>query len=114
MTELDQLKKIVFEGSFDAESRKRVAELEKHLHKILVAENLASNPVIQEYVDYLKTESQRCTFLLSEERKLTDLERQVLFEKRDICKHFTELFTGEGKQAVEQQIKDLLDVAKNS
>lgn len=113
MSEIEQLKKLVFDGGFDSDSRNDILKLEEELIEISAAEKLLHNPVIKKYVDYLDTEAERCTFLLSRDRKLTDVERQVLFEKREICEHFASLFTGKKKELLEQQIKDLLDVARS-
>lgn len=113
MSEIEQLKKIVLNGEFDIDSRNDILKLEEELIEISAAEKLLLNPVIKRYVDYLNTEVERCTFLLSHDRKLTDVERQVLFEKREICEHFSSLFTGQKKELLEQQIKDLLDVARS-
>lgn len=114
MNELEQLKQLVLDGGYDEESRKQVADLEARLQRIAVAENLKANPIIGEYIDYLDAEKSRCTLLLSRNRTLTEVERLVLFEKRDLCEKFSSLFTGEAKQAIEQEINDLLDAAKNS
>ena len=113
MTELEQLKQIVFDGGFDAESRNDILQLEAQLRELAVAENIKEYPTIQKFLEYLDTEAKRCTTLLTNDRKLTDLERQVLFEKRDICEKFTYLFDGSAKESVEANIKHLLDVAKN-
>src|SRR5581483_799163 len=110
--QLEQLKKLVFEGGFDAESKKDVLQLEQQLQEIAAAAKLLLNPVIKKYVDYLDAEAQRCTHLRSFDRTLTDLQRQVLFEKRDLCEQFSSLFTGQEKEAIEQKINDLLNVAK--
>lgn len=111
---LEQLKQLVFDGGFDQESKQEVLDLEDRLHELAVAENIKQYPTIEKFIDYLSTEAQRCTALLSHDRTLTDLQRQVLFEKRDICERFTYLFDGTEKKSVEESIKHLLDVAKNS
>jgi hypothetical protein len=113
MTELEQLKQIVFNGGFDADSKNDILQLEEQLHELSIAENIKQYPTIQKFIEHLTVESERCTYLLGNDRKLTDLERQVLFEKRDICQKFTYLFDGSLKQSVEANIKHLLDVAKN-
>lgn len=109
---IEQLKQIVFENGFDEESRNDILKLEQELIEIAAAEKLILNPVIKRYVDYLDAEAKRCTFLLSHDRNQTDLQRQVLFEKRDICERFASLFTGERKAAIDQQVNELLNVAK--
>jgi hypothetical protein len=112
--ELEQLKQLVFDGGFDEESRKQVQDLEDRLHKLAVAENLKSHPPVKEWIDYLETQISHCNTLLRNDRTLTDLQRQVLFEKRDICEQFVSMFDGSGKEVIEQEINTLLDAAKNS
>lgn len=112
MNELEQLKRIVFEGGFNADDKNDVLQLEQELQELAAAAKLSLNPVIKKYVDYLTQEAERCTYLLSHDRSLTDLQRQVLFEKRDICEHFTKLFDPAYKQTIQDQITHLLDVAK--
>lgn len=111
-TEIEQLKQLVFEGGFGADDKNDVLQLEQELQELAAAEKLSRNPVIKRYVDYLTTEANRCTYLLSNDRSLTDLQRQVLFEKRDICDHFTKLFNPAYKQTVDDKLSSLLDVAK--
>lgn len=113
MDNLEKLKKIVLEGGFDEESRKEVAQLEESFQKLFMAEKLAQNPVIQEFLTYLKSQSENCTFLLSNKRELTDLERDKLFEKRDLCDKFINLFTGD-KSQIENEINSLLTQAQNA
>jgi flagellar biosynthesis chaperone FliJ len=113
INELSQLKSLVFDGGFDRESRKEVLALEDRLHELVIAENIKQYPTIQKFIEYLSTEAQRCTALLSHDRTLTDLQRQVLFEKRDICQKFTYLFDDTEQQALEESIKSLLDVASS-
>jgi len=72
--------------------KQQVADLEARLQRLSTAEKLASHPVIKEWTDYLVTESKRCTALLTHDRNLSDVERQVLFEKRELCDHFSSLF----------------------
>jgi hypothetical protein len=112
MTELERLKRIVFEGGFDEESKNDVLQLEQELQEIAAAEKLALNPVIQKYIVYLEAQAASCTRRLATVRSLTDLERQVLFEKRDLCEHFTALFTGQRRQLIEDQINTYLNAAK--
>ena len=111
---LDQLKKFVLEGGWDEDSKKQVAEIEDELHLLAMAEKLASNPVIQKFLDYLKLQSDNCTYLLTNERKLTELERLNLFDKREMCDRFTNLFTGEEKTAINETINQLLTQVKNA
>lgn len=112
MSNIEQLKKLVLEGGYDEDSRKQVLDLEDRFHTLLMAEKLGENPIIKEFVNYLTLQAENCTFLLSNDRKLTDLERSRLFDKREMCEHFTKLFTGSEKESVEQSIKALLDRAE--
>ncbi len=114
MNELDQLKQLVLENGFDDESRKQVDDLEARLKKIALAENLAENPIIQEYIAYMSDLTMRAKALLLHDRSLTDRERDKLFERIDLCERFTGLFTGKDREEIENTIKDLLHVAKNS
>lgn len=113
MNKIEQLKKIVFDGGYDKESKDLVLQYEQELTELAAAEKLMLNPVIKKYVEYLETESKRCTFLLSQDRKLTELQRAVLFEKRDIIEHLTSLFTGKKRDQINNEINDLLDVERN-
>lgn len=110
--ELEQLKNLVFSGGYGEEDYKQISALENELIEIAQAEKIAENPSIRRFIDYLETEAKRVTFLLSNDRSLSEVQRMVLFEKRDICDHFTQLFTGQKKESIEQTIKDLLNVAK--
>jgi hypothetical protein len=112
MTELEQLKQIVFGGGFDEDSRNAIVKLEEELGEIAAAEKLLLNPVVKKYVDYLDAEAKRCTYLLSQHKTLTELERQVLFEKREICEHFSSLFTGKRRDIISEEVNDLINVAK--
>lgn len=109
---LQQLKQLVLDGGFDEESRNAVAELEQKLHRLAVAENLKTHPPIKEWLDYLEAQISHCNTLLRNDRSLTDLQRQTLFEKREVCEKFVSMFNGSGKQAVEEEINNLLNVAK--
>jgi hypothetical protein len=113
-TRLEQLKQLVLNSGYDEESRELLSNIENRLHKIAVAENVKQYPTIQEYIEHLTTEADRCTMLLDNDRTLTDLQRQVLFEKRDLCRKFLYLFGGEEQASIEEEINNLLDVAKNS
>lgn len=50
---------------------------------------------------------------LTEDRHLSDRDRDRLFEKKDLMKRFIALFNGDDRKAVKQEIKDTLDVAKS-
>lgn len=113
MNKIEQLKKLVFDGGYDKESKDLVLQYEQELMEIAAAEKLLLNPVIKKYIDYLDTEARRCTVLLSQDRKLTELQRGILFEKRDICEHLTSLFTGKKKEQINNELNDLLDVERN-
>lgn len=109
---LNRLKAIVLEGGFDADDKQQVAKIEEQMQMVLMAEKLVENPVIQQYITYLKMQSENCSYLLNNDRTLTDLERDKLFEKRDLCDHFTKLFTGEQKASIENTINELLNVVQ--
>lgn len=114
MNDLERLKKLVLDGGYDAESRRDILELESRLQEVAIAENIRQYPTIQKYISYLKDTANSCTELLANNRTLTDIERQVLFEKRDICEKFTSLFTGTEKALIEETIKHYLDVASTN
>jgi hypothetical protein len=62
----------------------------------------------------MDTQISHCNTLLRNDRTQTDFERQVLFEKRDICEKFISMFDVSDKEVVEQEINNLLDVARTS
>jgi len=109
MSNIDKLKKLVLEGGYDVESRKEVANLEDRVHRAMIRESLVSNPIIQDYLHYLNAQADKCTYLLSNDRSLTEIQREVLHEKRDICLHFSRLLTGEQPIDIEKEINELLN-----
>ncbi len=113
MIELEKLKKLVLDGSYDEESKKEVKDLEDRLHKMLVAEKLVEHPVILEYTTHLTDEIRRCSYLLLEDRSMSEVDRQAIFKYRDILERFTQMFNGAEKSEIESKIKDLLNVAKD-
>jgi hypothetical protein len=114
MIELDQLKHLVFDLDYDLDSRKEVLELESRLQKASQAENIASLPTIAEFIQYLTFHKEAAEHKLLTDRELTDRERDKCFERIDLTTRFISLFNGQEREAVEESIKSLLDVAKNS
>jgi hydrogenase maturation factor HypF (carbamoyltransferase family) len=114
INELEQLKQLVLNGGFDEESRQEVLQLEVRLQKLATAERIAELPTIKEFISHLETLRKQADSLLRHDRSLTDRERDKLFERIDLCDHFTSLFTGKAKEQVEAEINELLDAAKNS
>jgi hypothetical protein len=110
--DLERLEKLVLEGGFDDESKQDVRKLRARFEKAVAAEQLAQHPAVAPYIQYLKDEIARCKELLSEDDTLTDPQRVKLFERKRSCQDFLNHF-GDTSQ-IEQTIKQLLDVAKNS
>lgn len=95
------------------DSRKEVLELEAKLAKAAQAENIASLPTIRDFIEYMTFQKEAVDHQLTEDRTLTDRDRDRLFEKKALMNRFISLFNGDERKAVEQNIKDLLDVAKS-
>jgi hypothetical protein len=112
---LEQLKTIVFGGSdeFIQEDKDHVLELEKRLYKTLEAEKLASHEIIQDYISHMENLVEQADMLLKEDRTLTQRDRDILFERKDICDRFIRMFNGKEKEYLDKQIKGLIDAAKN-
>jgi hypothetical protein len=51
--------------------------------------------------------------LLKTDRTMTDRERDKMFERIDLTTRFIALFTGQERNAVEEEINSLLDVANS-
>lgn len=111
---LEQLKKLVLSGGFDAESKKQVLDIENQLHELAVKERLAEHPVIQEYIAFLQAEYDRADTLLRTNRKLTDLDRAGLFARIDLTDRFLRIFNGKEREHIEAKINDLLHVARTT
>lgn len=111
---IQQLKQLVFDGGFDEESRQEVLRLEVRLQELATAERIAELPTIRQFITHLETLRRQADSLLRHDRTLTDRERDKLFERIDLCDHFTSLFTGKAKESVEAEINELLNAAKNS
>lgn len=112
--DIKYLKTLVLEGGFDAESKEHVESLERRFREFLMAEKLLEHPIIEEYISYLTQETIRCSTLLSQDKSLTELERLHLFDKREMCERFIQVFDQKEKHSLEEEIKDLINVAKNS
>ena len=112
MTDLENLRGLVFNGGYDAESKQEVLNLEKRLHSAMVHEKLADNPIIQEYTDYLKNVVLGAETLLKTDKTLTNEQRAELFAKIEVANKFHIIVIGEPVSQVEEEIKSLLNVAK--
>jgi hypothetical protein len=112
--ELDQLKHLVFDLDYDADSRQEVAQLEVRLAEVARAERIAALPTISTFIEYLSFQKEAAEHRLLTDRDLTDRDRDRMFERIDLTTRFISLFNGEERQAVEQNINQLLDVAKAS
>ena len=112
MHELEQLKLLVFSQGWDEESRQQVLDFEHQLSDLAEHEKLSDHPVIKPFIDYMQEQIVRCETLLKTDRKLTDRERDALFERIDLCDKFTSIFTGKQRRAVEQSIREALSRAK--
>jgi len=114
MDELEQLKKLVLENGWDDESKQYVEKLESNLHELSLREKLADSPAIKPFIDYLAAEIDRAEQLLRTDESLTEKQRIELFAIMKHAKRFTFVFNGNERQAVETEIKRLLDVVKNN
>jgi len=112
MIELDQLKALVLEGGWDDESKKQVESFEQQLSELAVKEKIADDPNIKPFVEYLEAKVKRCETLLRTDRRLSDLERHMLFATIEIAEQFTSMFTGKRREALETEIKQLLKDAQ--
>lgn len=113
MQALDELKQLIFSGGFDEESRADVLAMEKRLQDLAVKEKLAEQPVFKEYIDWLQAEYDNCNLLLQSDPKLTDRERDALFERKKICDQFLSVFTGKQRAGAESAIREALELAKS-
>jgi hypothetical protein len=113
MQELEHLKKLVLEGGWDEESRQQVRDLESRFQRLVATEKLAEHPVMAEYMAYLRSEITRCKELLSEDDKLTDIERTKLFERIHQSREFLERLDPKSRTELEKTIKELLARAKS-
>ena len=110
MLELDQLKDLVLRGGFDSDSIADVLQLEQKLKEAIAAQKLKQHPAIQAYLEYLHQEIDRCNVVMSESEDLPDRERIKLYERKQACRRFLEIF-GENRADIDQSIKDMLNVA---
>ena len=113
LVKLDQLKKIVLSGGYDAESKAEILEIERELTEAIVSEKLVEIPAIKKLLDYFQHQIEQSDYLLSHSRKLTELERIALFERKDICQEFASLFNGSKQNALNDEINRLLDMARS-
>ena len=113
MLELEHLKQLVLRDDFDAESRQEVARLEARLAKAAQAEKIASLPTIKDFIEYMQFQKDAAEQLLKTDRTMTDRERDKMFERIDLTTRFIALFTGQERNAVEEEINSLLDVANS-
>jgi len=111
--QLEQLKKIVFELDYDPDDRKEVLELEARLAEAAQVEKIASLPIIADFIEYITFQKDAAEHLLKTDRTMTDRERDKMFERIDLTTRFISLFNAQDRQAVEQEINNLLDVAKS-
>jgi len=112
---LEQLKLLVFKGGYDPESRQEVIRLEKALEDAAVKEKLAEQAPFKDFVEWATDRIQQAQLLLHTDRKLTDRERDALFERIDDCDQLLSLFgRGTARASVESVISDALARAKNS
>jgi hypothetical protein len=104
---IDKLKALVLEGGYDEESRQYVHDLQNRLHRAVMSEKLMENPIIIEYLDYLKIEIERCSYLLGNDQTLTEPQRTKLFAKRELSEEFLKLFSHD-REVVEDEVSQLL------
>jgi hypothetical protein len=113
MSNIEDLKRLVLNDSFEKEDHEHVYEIEKQLHKALVAEKLVEHEIIKEFVEYLENRVERAEVLLKTDRTITERERDAIFERIDVCNHFLSILTGKERENIETQINKMYDAAKN-
>ena len=110
LDDLERLKRLVLTDEYDEDSKQQVRDLEARLHRLTATENLASHDVMAEYMAHLKAEIAQCKELLSEDDKLTEAERNTLFERKRQAREFLGRFDTSARVELEKTIKDLLNV----
>jgi hypothetical protein len=110
--DLEHLKKLVFSGGFDEESKEDVRRAEARLKEALAKEKLLDTWPLKGFIDYLNTEVESSEILLKTDRTLTTKQRDNLFNRISICKEQLSLLSQERK-GVEENIKTLLERAKS-
>ncbi len=114
MNELDQLREIVFNNGFDAESREEVLSYEKRLTELAVKENMLSHQPVKEWFDYLQGQVTAARLLLSTDPTLDDKRRAELFIRIELAnKCLSLLGHGSDRESLELEIKSALNAAKN-
>lgn len=111
MQELEELKKLVFEGNYDDEAKQSVRDLEEKLQDSAVAEKMAENPAIQPYLKFLQHKLDEAERILKTKRT-SPIEQEYLFAIIELTQRFAALFNGDLRKTVEKTIKHNLDVAK--
>lgn len=110
---LEQLRKLVFEGGFDEESRAAVINYERRLRECAETERAAEIPVVRDFLAYLEGEVSRAETLLKSDESLTDLQRNKLFAIIQVSGKYTHLLNGKARQGLEEAINRDLDAARN-
>lgn len=105
---LEELKRLVNSGEFDAESQQYVKDLEDRFQKAVLDARLLTIPSVIEYVQHLKDEVARIKEMLSEQTlKLTEQQRVQLHERKECCRDFLNYF--EPVRTAENTIKQTLN-----
>jgi hypothetical protein len=113
MTELEQLRELVFNSGFDEESKNSVLQYEQRLHELSVKENILTHQPVKEWFDWMQREVAQARLLLSTDPALTQEQRTELFIRIEIANKYLALLDISDKEDVERDIKQALDVAKN-
>ena len=109
---IDQLRELVFNSGFDDESRQSVLYFEQKLHELSVKENILKHQPVKEWFDYLTKETKDARLLLSTDSTLTEQQRTELFIRIEQANKYLTLLDTSGKEEIEKDIKQVLDVAK--
>ena len=114
MNELEQLRELVFNNGFDAESREDVVAYEKKLQELIVKENILQHQPVREWFNYLESQVKSARLLLSTDSSLDDKKRAELFIRIEQAnKYLSLLGHGSDREALELEIKNALNAAKN-
>src|SRR5688500_11907994 len=67
-------------------------EIEKNLRRKIVESDLAAHPVVQVIIADAKKKAAEISFMLANDRTLSDVQRQTLFNKREVAEFYLERF----------------------
>jgi hypothetical protein len=113
MSELEQLRELVFNNRFFDEDKDSVLQWEQKLHEISVKENILAHRPVKDWFDWMKREVTQARLELSTDESLTQDQRTELFTRIKVANKFLSLLDLSDKPKIEAEIKNALNVAKN-